>query len=175
MGLLAWLSWQGIQNNNRWLYIFPALFGALSLYSLFLFVNIRVVRFSASTIQISHLFAPIHRTFPLHEVKSISQRTKKIDVGSRWSHVVQIPYFITVVTFTDNRVVKLNSIGAIEYEELMRCFNKLTRGNGSIVPPKKKFVRYLLDSWDGLGIMILLIILTTGLGIALIGHYRWIK
>jgi len=167
MALLAMLSWQRIQNDSKWLYIFPVFFGALSLYALIAFINIKVVRLSASSIQIAHFMAPLRRTFPLHEVKNISQTFKNIGVGHKWSDTVQIPYFITTIIFTDDRVVKLNSIGALEYEELMRCFNKLTRGSGNVVQPKKRFLRYMLDNWNGLGIVILIIILTTGLGIAL--------
>lgn len=167
MALLTWLSWQRMQNDSKWLYIFPLLFGALSLYALMAFINIKVVRLSASGIQMAHFMVPIRQTFPLHKVRDISQRSKNIDVGYKWSDTVQIPYFVTTITFTDDRVVKLNSLGALEYQELMRCFNKLTRGTGHIVPPKKRVLRYMLDSWNGLGIVILLIILTTGLGIAL--------
>jgi hypothetical protein len=68
-----------------------------------------------------------------------------------------VEYLITVFELSDNKTIKVNGIGPIDYRELVKCFNKTTRGTGRYIPPKRNFLLYILDNFDGLGLVILVL------------------
>src|SRR5262249_17585782 len=153
MGLLSRLCWVKNQHTGPFLlYFFPLFFGLIAAWAFYLFLTINVVRLSANTIEFSYLLLPIRRKFSLQEVRNISQQIKQLTVLDQFGSPIRINYRITTFTFGDNKLIKLNNIGSIDFEELTRCYNKLTRGNGEIKAKKKKLVIYLIDNMEDIWI-----------------------
>jgi hypothetical protein len=168
-GLLSWLTW--VNFNGKWRYIILILlilFSIFSLASFYLFITIKTVKLSSDSIRFSFLFLPFHHTYLLSDVKRISRESKDIKAYHGFSSSFRFNYSTTVFELSDNKTIKVNSIGLLDYEELVKCFNKITRGNGQYTPPKRKFLHYILDNLDGIGVVVLLIILTVGLAWSLI-------
>lgn len=131
---------------------------------LYLFLTIRTVKLSRDKIRFSFFVLPFHQTFLLLDIKMISQEARQITIpggaGNRSTSFLDI---ITTFQLADSREIKLRSIGQLDYEELMKCYNKITRGNGKYSRPKNHFLLYLTDSFGELAIVVLLIFVTTGL------------
>lgn len=169
MGFLSRLCWAKIQHTDSLaLYFFPIFFGIVSTWAFYLFLKIKVVRLSATTIQFSHLVLPVRKKYLIKQVSSISQHTKQISIQDRSWSPIRINYRITSFTFADNRVIKMDSIGPLDFEELTQCYNKITRGQGEAKMAKKKFARYLIESMEDIWVVILFLIITIGFGIALL-------
>lgn len=173
MGLLSRLIWVEVRHSGPMaLYVIPFFFGFVSIWLFYLFLQIKVVRLSATTIQFSHLVLPIRKKYFLQQVRGISQHTKQISVRNGSSSPIRINYYVSRFTFTDNSIITTNSIGPIDFGELTRCYNKVTRGRGEFKMTNKKIVDYLIDSAEDIGIVILIVIATIGLGIAMLkGKY----
>ena len=163
-GLLSWLVWANLNGRNSYLALsFLTLFSIFSLGSLYLFITIKRVELSADCVRFSFLFLPIRKTFPFSDIKNISQQSQERSVSRGFSTALRFTYLITEFEFADKSVVKLNSISALDYEELVRCYNKMTRGNGRYVRPKRGLLLYILDNFEGIGIVLLAMIVTVGL------------
>jgi hypothetical protein len=143
--------------------IFLTLFSAFSIGGFYLFITIKTVKLSRDCIRFSFFALPFHRTYLLSDLKRISQTSKDIQVSKGFSTPLSVKYIITVFELSDGKKIKVNSIGIIDYEELVKCFNKITRGNGQYSPPRGRFFLYFLDSFEGLGLVVMTIILTIGL------------
>ncbi len=161
--LLSWFMWVGAHGKvSFFLLLLIAIFSILSIGGLYFLLTIRTVRLSKDNIRFSFLLLPFHRTFLLSDIKMISQEVKQISFSYERP---SFGFFDIITTFqlADNRSIKLRSIGRLDYGELMKCYNKLTRGNGKYSRPKNHFSLYLTDSFGELALVVLLIILTTGL------------
>jgi len=170
-GLLSWLTW--INYNGKSFYILlilSFLFSIFSIWAFYLFITIRTVKISRDYIRFSFFVLPFHRTYLLSNIKRISQESKNVEVNNNFLKPLTFKYLITVFELPDNKTIKVNSIGFLDYEELTRCFYKITRGNGQYIPRKRKFLLYILDNFEGSGLVILSIILTIGLAWALINR-----
>ena len=163
--LLSWFMWVGARGKvSFFLLLLIAIFSILSIICLYFLLTIRTVRLSKDKIRFSFLLLPFHRTLLLSDIKMISQDASQIIIrsgaGTRSSRLLDI---VTTFELADNRKIKLRSIGQLDYGELMKCYNKLTRGNGKYSRPKNHFSLYLTDSFGELAYVVLLFILTTGL------------
>jgi hypothetical protein len=115
---------------------------------------------------IAHLLLPIEQTLNLTEIRNMEQTTKEIKAlyGASWKPSYFYTDVTTYINLVDNTKIKLNSIGQIDFVEFNKIYTKLKRGEGKIKEPKKFFLLYLFDNLDGLLWIILLLILTIGLG-----------
>ena len=163
-GLLSWLTFVGFNGTHIYIMlIFLILFSVFSIGGFYLFITIKTVKLSRDCIRFSLFALPFHRTYLLSDIKRISQESKDIKVSHGFSSPLGFKYLITLFELSDGEKIKVNSIGLLEYEELVKCFNKITRGNGQYSPPKRSFLLYILDSFEGIGLVIMMIILTIGL------------
>ncbi|MES2654319.1 MAG: hypothetical protein V4620_01960 [Bacteroidota bacterium] len=102
----------------------------------------------------------------MQEIKSMVQTEKEVSavVGSSlWKSSHIYTDITTLITLSDSRTIKLNSIGHLDFEEFHQTFNKLKRGEGKIKDQKRHFLLYLLDNLNGIAWIILTLIMTTGL------------
>ena len=104
----------------------------------------------------------------MQEVVTISQNTKLLAFWDGFDSFIRIKYPVTTFTFRDNSEIILNSIGSIDFEELTRCYNKITRGNGEVKTIKKRLVLYLIENMEDLWIAASVLIITIGLGVSLL-------
>jgi hypothetical protein len=84
--------------------------------------------------------------------------------GASWKPSYIYTDVTTLINLADNKPIKLNSIGQIDFGELYKSFNKVKRGEGKIKEQKRHLLLYFVDNFDGLIWIILILILTTGLG-----------
>lgn len=93
-----------------------------------------------------------------------TKKEVKAVYGVSWTPSYIYTDITTSINLADNKIIKLNSIGQIDFDEFYKTFNKLRRGEGKIKEQKRHFVLYLIDNFDGILWIILALILTTGLG-----------
>lgn len=159
-GFLFLMTLQSVQDDyNLLILTILAIFAILSLKLLFYFLTIKTIKLTRENIIISHLFLPINRTINLKEVRNIKQTTKEAE--GRYYIFTEIT---TLIYLVDNTLIKLFTIGEIDFDGLYKTFTKLKRGEGKIKDQKQSFLLYLIDNLDGFLWIILLLILTTGLG-----------
>ncbi|MBS1660718.1 MAG: hypothetical protein JST68_06665 [Bacteroidetes bacterium] len=168
-GLLSWITYLGYRGGTSYIVLIPGvLFLIGSIWSFCLFVTIRVVKLSEEAIEFSFLLLPIRRTYPIKDVKRIFQKSRNVEVVRGFLTPLTFPYIVTCFEMGDNKVIKMNSIGSLDFEQLENCFNKVTRGNGQYFAPKKTLAGYVLDNWQGSAWVLLVIVVTIGLALALI-------
>lgn len=166
-GLLFLLTFQGAQDDyNLIISTVLVLFAILSLTSLFYLLTVKTIKLTKDNLVISHLLLPISRTLILAEIKNMEQTKKEVKAvyGVSWTPSYIYTDITTSINLADNKIIKLNSIGQIDFDEFYKTFNKLRRGEGKIKEQKRHFVLYLIDNFDGILWIILALILTTGLG-----------
>lgn len=169
MGLLSGLCWVRCRYPGpAVLYFFPLFFGLIAIWAFYLFLRINVVKLSANAIEFSYLILPIRRKFALQEVKAISQHTRRLAISDGFKSPIRINYRVTTFTFRDNSIIKVNSIGPLDFEELTRCYDKIARGNGEVKVTKKRLVLYLIENLEDLWIVAVILILIIGLGVSLL-------
>lgn len=166
-GLLFLLTLKSVHDDsNLLMVILLFFFVVLSLTSLFYFLTIKTMKLTKDNVIISHLLLPIKRTISLADIRNMSQTKKEVKAvyGVSWTPSYIYTSIITSIILTDNKLIKLNSVGQNDFDELYKTFNKVKRGEGKIKEQKQHFFLYLLDNFDGIVWIILLLILTTGLG-----------
>lgn len=166
-GLLFLLTLKSVHDDSNLLMVILLLFFVvLSLTSLFYFLTIKTMKLTKENVIISHLLLPIKRTISLADIRNMSQTKKEVKAvyGVSWTPSYIYTSIITSIILTDNKLIKLNSVGQNDFDELYKTFNKVKRGEGIIKEQKQHFFLYLLDNFDGIVWIILLLILTTGLG-----------
>ncbi len=166
-GLLFLLTFQSAQNDyNLLVTILLVFFAILSLTSLFYFLTIKTIKLTKDNLIISHLLLPINRTVSLMDIRDIVQKRKEVKAvyGVSWTPSYIYTDITTSINFADNKLIKLNSIGQIDFDEFYKTFNKVKRGEGKIKEQKRHFFLYLVDNFDGIIWIMLLLLLTAGLG-----------
>jgi hypothetical protein len=115
---------------------------------------------------ISHLLLPINRTVSLADIRNMVQKKKEVKAvyGVSWTPSYIYTDITTSINLADNKLIKLNSIGQIDFDEFYKTFNKVKRGEGKIKEQKRHFFLYLVDNFDGILWIILILLLTIGLG-----------
>ena len=100
------------------------------------------------------------------DIRNMEQNTKAVKalygVGFKTRYVYSDNS--TIINLTDNKPIKLNSIGQLDFENLYKTYNKLRRGEGKIKAQENSFLPYLIDNLDGILWVLFLLILTIGLG-----------
>ncbi len=166
-GLLFLLTFQIAQDDyNLLVAIVLVFFAILSLTSFFYFLTIKTIKLTKDNLIISHLLLPINRTVSLADIRNIVQKKKDVKAvyGVSWTPSYIYTDITTSINLADNKLIKLNSIGQIDFDEFYKTFNKVKRGEGKIKEQKRHFFLYLIDNFDGILWIILLLLLTTGLG-----------
>jgi hypothetical protein len=166
MGLLSRLCWVKCQNPRLPVLFLSAFFCLIAIWAFYLFLKINVVKLSANAIEFSYLLLPIRRKFPLQEVMAISQHTRRLAVWDGLKSPSRINYRVTTFTFRDNRIIKMNSLGPFDFEELTRCYNKIARGNTEVKVMNKKLAQYLIENIEDLWIVAVILISIIGLGVS---------
>jgi hypothetical protein len=170
-GLLTWLTWTMLSVSKSWIVLFlTGLFSITSLLSFYYFISIKIAKLTTSEVIIAYLFLPIQNRFLLSEIGDISQKTKTIDTKSPFSVGFSFASVTTNFELSNNKILKVSSIGNMEFEELKKGFNKLKNGNHHYIAPKQSFLLYLLDNLDGLLWVVVTLVVTIGLGHALLNH-----
>lgn len=140
-GLSSWMTWLGYKGESLYIVlILGALFSIVSIWSFCLFITIRIVKLLKDSIEFSFLLLPIRHTYPLTDVKSTFQRAKNIETANGFLTPLTFTYITTGFELADKTIIKMNSIGSLDFAQLQKCFNKLTRGDGHYIAPKKRFV-----------------------------------
>lgn len=166
-GLLFLLTFQSAQGDyNLLVAIVLVFFAILSLTSLFYFLTIKTIKLTKDNLIISHLLLPINRTVSLADIRNMVQKKKEVKAiyGVSWTPSYIYTDIRTSINLADNKLIKLNSIGQIDFDEFYKTFNKVKRGEEKIIEQKRHFFLYLIDNFDGILWIILLLLLTTGLG-----------
>ncbi len=166
-GLLFLLTFQSVQDDYNLLEVIILVFFAiLSLTSFFYLLTVKTVKLTKDTVIISHLLLPINRVLNLTEIRNMEQTKKEINAinGITWKQSYIYTDIITLINLTDSKPIKINSIGQIDFDKFYQTFNKLRQGEGKIKEQKRHFLLYLVDNFDGMLWIILLLIFTTGLG-----------
>lgn len=169
-GLLFLLTLQSVRDNYNLLLASVLLFFAiLSLIFLYYFLSVKTIKLTKDNLIIVNLLLPIKRTISLADIRNIGQTKKEVKAvyGVSWTPSYIYTDITTSINLADNKLIKLNSIGQIDFEKFYKTFNELKRGEGKINEQKRHFFLYLLDNFDGFLWIILLLILTTGLGYGL--------
>jgi hypothetical protein len=169
-GLLFWLTWTKSENKIDIISLpFLILFATLSTLGLVNFIiNNKTIKLTKENIIISYLFLPVRKVFTLTEIASISLITKDIfamlpnDTPSRLSFV----YTSTTTTFSfiDNKKIKLRSIGGSDFEQFNKAYRKTKNNEGKIKKNRQSKLDYIGDNIDGIIWVVLLLVLTIGLG-----------
>ncbi len=170
-GLLFWLTKSSIKDKNNLVAIaVMTVFAGLSLLSLFYLFSLRTLRLTSDNIEITWLLLPFRQTYSFKDITNITQTKKVISAlyGVSWTARYIYTDVTTKINLADKKIIKLNSIGELDFEEFYKTFNKIKRGEGKIKTQRKSFLLYLLDNVDGLLWVIILIILTSGLAYGLL-------
>ncbi len=166
-GFLFLLTFRNINDDYNILIVTLLVFFAiLSLTFLFYFLTIKTIKLTKHNLVISPLLSPFSKSLNFSDIKNITQTKKEVKAvyGVSWTPSYIYTDIKTSINLVDNKLIKLNSIGQIDFDEFHKTFNKLRRGEGKIKEQKRNFILYLVDNFDGIIWIILLLILTTGLG-----------
>jgi len=170
MGLLFLLVFKNAHGHyNVFTIIVSILLFMLALVSLFYFITIKTIKLTKDTLIISYLFLPIKRRFRFSEIKELKQTTKEITsvYGGSWKLRYLYTDTTTRISLFDDSVITINSIGTLDFSELYKTFHKLKRGEGNVRRQKRNLILYVLDNFDGLFWIVLLLGLNIGLAYGL--------
>ena len=114
---------------------------------------------------VSYAILPIRQTYTYSEINGITQEAKAVKslYGASFKARYVFTDITTIIHLTDKKL-KLNSIGQLDFDLLLKCFRKLKSGEGKCKKQKGRFVNYLLDNLDGLFFVLVCLFLTIGLG-----------
>ncbi|MFY7826861.1 MAG: hypothetical protein ACOVQ4_07035 [Flectobacillus sp.] len=169
--LLSILILKSSKNDFSYLPIsFIILFETLSLTALYYFLKIRTVQLSEKALIISYLNLPIREKFTFEEIKSLHQTKEKVIInegvfsksGYNFYHIT------TLILLKNDKMIKLYSIGEMDFQELIQTFQRLRRGEGKIKVQKRHRFLYLLDNLHDVFMTIIFLFITIGLGCALL-------
>jgi hypothetical protein len=168
-GLLAWLTWKssGV-NKTSVAYIFTIIFALGSIISFYYFITIRVVELSVDRIRISYFMLPFNHTFLLSEIRSISQASRVAEASRGFYSKITFLVLTTTIRLNDGKEVKLETVGRLDFQQLEKGFRIFKDKSEKFTPKKRTFLIYMLDNFDGLGLVVLVIILTIGLAYGLL-------
>ena len=166
-GLFFWLTYSSAKNNFNFLVIsLLTVFATFSLSSLFYFLTIKIIKLKSQSLEVSYFILPFKKTIMFKDIRNMEQNTKAVKalygVGFKTRYVYSDNS--TIINLTDNKPIKLNSIGQLDFENLYKTYNKLRRGEGKIKAQENSFLPYLIDNLDGILWVLFLLILTIGLG-----------
>lgn len=165
--LLFMFTLQSLENEyDLFVIIILTFFAVMSLTSLFYFFTLKTLTLTKENLMISYFLLPIKQTLNFNEIRNMEQTTKEIKAlyGASWKLSYIYTNITTYIHLVDNTQIKLNCIGEIDFVAFYKIYTKLKRGEGKINEPKGYFSLYLVDSLGGLIWLILLLILTIGLG-----------
>ena len=166
-GLLFWLTYSSAKNNFNYLTIsILTMFAAFSLMSLFYLLTIKTIKLKNQSIDVSYFLLPFKKTIMFKDIKNIEQKTKAIKALYGVAFKTRYIYsdHSTIINLTDNKSIKLNSIGQLDFKDFYKTYNKIKRGEGKIKEQKNSFSIYVIDNLDGILWLLFLLILTVGLG-----------
>jgi hypothetical protein len=163
-GLLSRFIWT-ISRSNRTpiIYAILALFIFGTICCLYYFMTIKIIKLSNDSIEVSYFMLPFQKTFLLSEIASISQESKVAEINRGFLSPITFTALTTIIHFNDGKEIKLQAVSDLDFRDLKKGLNKFKSSNEKFTPSKKTFLIYLLDNIDGLGLVILLFILTIGL------------
>ena len=169
--LLSILILKSSKNDFSYLPIsFIILFETLSLTALYYFLKIRTVQLSEKALIISYLNLPIREKFTFEDIRSLHQTKEKVIInegvfsksGYNFYHIT------TLILLKNDKMIKLYSIGEMDFQELIQTFQSLRRGEGKIKVQKRHRFLYLLDNLPDVFMTIIFLFITIGLGCALL-------
>jgi hypothetical protein len=171
-GLLSWFIWT-ISKSNRApiIYVILAIFVLGSIFSFYYFITIKVIKLSIDSIKISYFMLPFQKTFLLSEIKSLSQQSKLAEVNRGFLSPITFTILTTTIHFNDGKEMKLQTVSNLDFQELEKGFQKFKSKNENFTPRKRTFFLYMIDNIDGLGLVILMAIVTIGLTYGLLTRH----
>lgn len=151
--------------------VFSFIFLAFSLVSLYYFLNIKILKLTANSLEINYLFLPFSQQFDFSEIVSITQESKRVYL-SALSSLLKESYFytdtITSIKLCDNKTIQLNSISRMDFEVFYKTFKQLKRGEGKTKVQKRSLMVYIIDNYEAVFLIILPLFLIMGLSIAVL-------
>lgn len=149
---------------------FIIFFETLSFTALYYFLTMRGIKLSEKTLCVYHLNLPMREEFKFEEVSSLLQTKEKVIVnegifsksGCSFYHIT------TTILLKNGKVVKLYSIGEMDFQGLNQTFRRLRQSEGKIKVQQQHRFLYLLDNSSDVFMTILFLFITIGLGYALL-------
>lgn len=130
----------------------------------------RGIKLSEKTLCVYYLNLPIKEEFKFEEVSSLLQTKEKVIVneGILSKSGCSFYHITTIIMLKNGKVVKLSSIGEMDFQELNQTFRRLRQGEGKIKIQQQHRFLYLLDNSSDVFMTILFLFITIGLGYALL-------
>lgn len=149
---------------------FIIFFETLSLTALYYLLTMRGIKLSGKTLCVYHLNLPMREKFKFEEVSSLLQTKEKVIVieGIFSKSDCSFYHITTKILLKNGKVVKLYSIGEMDFQELNQTFRRLRQGEGKIKVQQQHRFLYLLDNSSDVFMTILFLFITIGLGYALL-------
>ncbi|MDI9858174.1 hypothetical protein [Flectobacillus roseus] len=145
-------------------------FETLSLTALYYFLTMRGIKLSGKTLCVYHLYLPMREEFTFEEIRSLHQTKEKVIIneGVLSKSGYNFYHITTIILLKNDKVIKLYSIGEMDFKELNQTFQRLRRGEGKIKVQKRHIFLYLLDNLHDVFMTIFFLFITIGLGYALL-------
>ena len=145
--------------------VFFLFFFIITFILLCYFLTTRTLKLTKEKLIINFLFLPLRKRIDFSDIKSITQERKiaRPFFGGSFRPTYIFTDYYTIITLTNGKTYKTESVVQSDFEILLSAFRKLKSGQTNLSIKKRKLADYILSNLDGLPWLIVSLLITIGL------------